>query len=97
MIAQAIIDYDLVKYDLQFRMWASEDPLIATELKKVYNKRYDYLKKAFSELDFEGEELEMRVRFFVCYYTWGPNMLWKDSRSKSKMDIESRINLLVKK
>jgi len=78
-------------------MWASEDLLIATELKKVYNKRYDYSKKVFSKLGFEGVELETRIRFFVCYYTWGPNMLWKESKSKWKMDIESRINLLVKK
>jgi AcrR family transcriptional regulator len=97
LIAEGVFDYQLAKYDLQFRMWANEDPVVSKEVNRVYKTRLDFLRKTFAELGFEGLDLEMRTHLFVCYTSWEQIMFWKESKSNLKKMIESRIKLLVKK
>jgi len=97
LIAEDVFDYELAKYDLQFRMWANEDAVVAKEVNRVYKTRLDLLRKTFAELGFTGTDLEMRTHLFVCYTSWEQIMFWKESTSKLKEMIESRIKLLVTK
>jgi hypothetical protein len=95
--AYAVLDYNLTKYDLQLRGWAKEDPIVAKEVNRVFNLRFEFLKKAFSELGFKGEDLEMRTRLFICYHSWEQITFWHDSKRKLRKMIDSRIRLLTQK
>lgn len=65
-----IRDKKLNKYDLAINAWAKIDPLARKALKKAMNIRLGFLRSIFAELGFEGDELEMRTRLFVCYHSW---------------------------
>ena len=64
----------LTKYDLAMTSWAKLDSQVHKIVKKVVKMRLDYLRGIFSELGFEGDELEMRTRLFVCYHSWEDTM-----------------------
>jgi len=67
---EMIRDKQLTKYDLAMNSWARLDSHVHKFVKKVIKMRLDYLRGIFSELGFEGDELEMRTRLFVCYHSW---------------------------
>ena len=71
---EMIRDKNLTKYDLSMTSWAKLDSKVHKVVKKVVKMRLDYLRVIFAELGFEGDELEMRTRLFVCYHSWEDTM-----------------------
>jgi AcrR family transcriptional regulator len=96
-IATTVVDDNLNKYDLTFRSWAREDPLVADKVARVFAMRMDYVRPIFRELGFEGDELEMRTRLFVVFVGSESIMFWREPKSIMKKSIESRIRLLTQK
>ena len=66
-VAELVLEHDLSGFDLSFRAWAAHDRLVARRVNRVIGKRFDYIREAFAELGFEGQDLDMRTRLFVCY------------------------------
>jgi AcrR family transcriptional regulator len=66
-VAELVLEHDLSGFDLSFRAWAAHDRLVARRANRVIRKRLDYIGEAFAELGFEGQDLDMRTRLFVCY------------------------------
>ncbi len=93
--AEMILEYDLARYDIAFRQWASQDQSASRAVKKVNRIRLDFVKKALSELGVPGIELEMRAMLFVCYHTWESLMFQEISRKKRRELISSRIELII--
>lgn len=94
-VAQMIIDHDLNRHDLAIRQWARQDPRVAKMVRKVNRIRLDYLRRAFAELGFEGEDLEIRTMLFVCYHTWETPMFPEISRKRRRAQIVRRIEILT--
>ncbi len=65
-----IQEHDLGRYDLPVRAWAKHDEMAREAVERVTKVRLDFLRQIFSEMGFEGDELEMRTRLFVCYHAW---------------------------
>ena len=78
-----IRDKKLNKYDLAINAWAKFDPLARKALKKAMNIRLGFLRSIFAELGFEGDELEMRTRLFVCYHSWEATTFADAARQKN--------------
>lgn len=97
MIMEMVLDPRLTDYDLSMRAWAAEDPQVARRVGRVYKLRLDFVREAFAELGFTGEELEMRTRLFVCYHSWERVMFWRESKKALKALIPRRLELLTKK
>lgn len=57
----------LDQFDIAFRSWAAQDPVVAEALKEVDRRRYEFVKGVFEAIGFEGAELEMRVRLFLVF------------------------------
>lgn len=55
---------------------------LAKALKKAVNIRLVFLRAIFADLGFDGDELEMRTRLFVCYHSWENTMFADVSRQK---------------
>jgi len=94
---EMIRDKHLTKYDLAMTSWAKLDPQVHKVVKKVVKMRLDYLRAIFAELGFEGDELEMRTRLFVCYHSWEDTMFPDLSDQKHSKLLKLRYKYLVKK
>ncbi len=66
-IMQMVDEYNLTRFDVHFRAWAKNDPAAARSVREVIRVRVDTVRGLFSELGFEGEDLEVRAHLFVCY------------------------------
>ena len=77
-----IRDKKLNRYDLAINAWAKIDPMARKALKKAMNIRLGFLRSIFAELGFEGDEIEMRTRLFVCYHSWEATTFADVSRQK---------------
>jgi len=92
---EMIKNKNLTKYDLAMTSWAKLDPLVHKVVKKVVKMRLDYLRIIFAELGFEGDELEMRARLFVCYHSWEDTMFPDLSSQKHSKLLKLRFKYLI--
>lgn len=93
--AEMVVDHDLTRYDMAIRQWALEDALTARAVRKVNRLRLDFVRAAFAELGFTGDDLEMRTLLFVSYQTWEASMFTELSRERRRALIAKRIELLT--
>ena len=94
---EMIRDKHLAKYDLAMTSWAKLDSHAHQMVKKVVKMRLDYLRVNFAELGFEGDELEMRTRLFVCYHSWEDTMFPDLSDQKHSKLLKLRYKYLIQK
>jgi AcrR family transcriptional regulator len=87
----------LTKYDLAMTSWAKLDPQVHKVVKKVVKMRLDYLRVIFAELGFQGDELEMRTRLFVCYHSWEDTMFPDLSNQQHSKLLKLRYKYLIQK
>ena len=93
--AEMIYELDLTRYEIGVRQFALRNKKAFRAVKKANNLRMDFIRKAFSELGFVGDDLEMRTMLFACYYTWESSMFPKVSRKLRKELIGKRLDLLT--
>ena len=94
--AEMVVDDDLARYDMAIRQWALEDALTAQAVRKVDRLRMDFVRAAFAELGFTGDDLEMRTLLFVGYQTWEAAMFTQLSRQRRRALITKRVALLTR-
>jgi len=97
MLAEMILEYDLARYEIAFRQWALHDTKAASGVRRVNRIRLEFVRSAFAELDFKGEDLEMRTMLFVCYHSWESTMFREISRKRRHKLIAKRIEFLTSK
>ena len=95
--AEIIHDYELTRYEIAIRQWALQDGGAASAVKKANRLRLDFVRTAFSELGFKGEDLEMRTMLFVCYHSWESPMFREISPKRRRKLIARRVELLTGK
>ena len=94
---EMIRDKHLAKYDLAMTAWAKLDSRVNRVLKKVVKMRLDHAREIFADLSFEGDELEMRTRLFVCYHSWEDIMFPVLSNKKHSKLLKLRYKYLIQK
>lgn len=57
----------LDRYDIAFRSWGAQEPSVAEVVRKVDEARHTFCRSLFSEMGFEGDELEFRTHAFLAY------------------------------
>ena len=95
--AEMVLENDLGRYDMAIRQWALTDAGAARAAKKVNRLRLGFLRDAFRELGFTGDDLEMRTMLFLCYHTWESSMFREISRKRRRELIAKRIELLTRR
>jgi AcrR family transcriptional regulator len=77
---------DLVKIELAIRDWARRDKAVAKRLKRVDNRRMDYMRSLFG--GFCPDEEEVEVRCMVFYSLWmGSHFIAADHGARSRADV----------
>ena len=94
---EMILKFRLIRFELAMRAWAKVDPVVEKRLKKVYNQRDRFVRGLFAEMGFEGADLEMRTRLFLCYHTWEDTMSWTLSKKALRELIPLRLELMTRK
>jgi AcrR family transcriptional regulator len=95
--AEMILDNDLVRYDLGIRQWALSDKDAAKAVRKVNRIRLKFIKQAFLDYGFTGDDAETRALMFTVYHTWETPMFPEISRKRRRELIARRIDLLTRK
>jgi AcrR family transcriptional regulator len=93
--AEMILDYELTRYDIAIRQWAMQDAGAARAVRKVNRLRLNFIRNAFAEMGFKGEDLEMRTMLFTCYHSLEFPMFPEISRKQRREQIAKRIDLLT--
>jgi AcrR family transcriptional regulator len=96
-IMRAIRDQKLAKFDLAMSFWAKIDDNVRKVVDNVVKMRLDYLRTLFAELGFTEDELEMRVRLFLCYHTWEDAMFPDLSNQKYSILQNTRHRFFIRK
>jgi len=94
--AETILDNNLGRYDMAVRQWALTYAPAARAVRKVNSMRLGFVRSAFAELGFTGDELEMRTMLFVCYHAWESTTFRDISRKRRRALIPRRIELLTR-
>ena len=94
-INEMVHDFGLTRYELSIRQWALRDKDAARSVRKVNQIRRDFVGKAFSELGFSDDELEMRTMLFVGYVSMEESMFREISRKRRRELINRRVELLI--
>ena len=77
---------ETLKIDLAVRDWARRDRRVARRLKRVDNRRMDYLRSLFGALDLDEDEVEVRCLLF--YALWiGSHFIASDHRGRTRSEI----------
>jgi AcrR family transcriptional regulator len=77
---------DLVRIELAIRDWARRDKAVAKRLKRVDNRRMDYMRSLFGA--FCPDEEEVEVRCMVFYSLWmGSHFIAADHGARSRTDV----------
>ena len=95
--AEMILDNDLGQYDIGIRQWALSDKDAAKAVRKVNRLRLKFIKQAFLDQGFTGDDAETRAMMFVVYHTWETPMFPEISRKRRHELIKRRINILLSK
>ena len=95
--AEMIHDSELTRYEIAIRQWALQDKEATRAVKNSNRLRLDFIRTAFSELGFKGEDLEIRTMLFVCYHSWEASMFREISRKRRRAQIAKRIDFLTRK
>jgi len=96
-LAEMIVKYDFAHYDMPIRQWALQDAVAARAVRKVDKIRLGFVRSAFCELGFTGDELEMRSMLYVGYQSMESFVFRKLSRKQRRKLIARRVDLLTSK
>ncbi len=69
MPAAIFVGFSIPWFGLVMRAWALDEPLVARQVEKVDQLRFEYIKSLFSEMGFKGAELKMRSMLFQAYHS----------------------------
>ena len=79
----------LLKIDLAVRDWARREPAVARRLRRVDNRRMDYMRSLFSEFCPDEEEVEARCMLVAAVWI-GNHFMAADHGGRSRRDVLER-------
>ena len=68
-LMEYVTKHGLSKYDMIMRSWALHEPKVAKVVKKVDERRLEFVRSMFAEIGFAGDELEMRAQLFAGFHS----------------------------
>lgn len=87
----------LLPIDLAVRDWARRDEAVAERLRRVDNRRMDYLRELFGSFCSDADEVEART-MLAFYLVIGNHFLAADHGNRTRREVVSRAaNLLLER
>jgi AcrR family transcriptional regulator len=77
---------ELLRIDLAVRDWARRERTVAERLRRVDNRRMDYLRSLFGA--FSRDEADVEARCMLCFSLWiGGHFIAADHGARSRADV----------
>ena len=76
---------DLMKIELAIREWARRDQAVARRLKRIDNRRLDYLRSLFGAICTDEDEVELRCYVALALFIGGPSVTADHSRRRADL------------
>ena len=89
-----VFEQNLTEHDDAMQVWAKTNAGTARKYRKVIHMRLDYVRKAFEELGFTGDELEMRTRVLVGFQS-SERGIFGANKTSSKRYRQLRLDMLI--
>jgi AcrR family transcriptional regulator len=86
LFALAAGSRDLLKIDLAVRDWARRDKAVARRLRRVDNRRMEYMRSLFGEISADEDEVEVRCLFAFSLFV-GSHFMRADHGSRSRREV----------
>ena len=86
LFAEAATAGDLLQVDLAIRDWARRDEAVAERLKRVDNRRMDYMRSLFGEFCRDDDEVEVRSMLAFSVFI-GNHFVAADHGRRSRGDV----------
>ena len=94
LFAMAYAGTGAVRTDLAVREWARRDPAVAQRVRRVDNRRMEYLRGLFEALG--GDEVEVEARCLMTLSLWmGSHFLAADHAGHSRAEVLERAGRLL--
>jgi hypothetical protein len=90
-----ILERDLGRYDMAIRQWALNNARAARAVRQVNRIRADFVRSAFSDLGFTGDDLDMRTMLFIGYHSTESTVFREITRKRRRELIAKRMELLT--
>ncbi|MFL5844895.1 MAG: TetR/AcrR family transcriptional regulator [Solirubrobacteraceae bacterium] len=85
-LARTFTRHGLLKIDLAVRDWARRDKAVARRLRRVDNRRMDYMRPLFAELTDDADDVEARCLLAMALFVGTP-FVAADHGSRSRGDV----------
>ncbi|MEH6583928.1 MAG: TetR/AcrR family transcriptional regulator [Halioglobus sp.] len=93
-VMMLVFEKNLTEHDDAMQLWVKTNARTARKYKKVVGMRLDFVRKAFEELGFTGDELEMRTRVFVGFQS-NERGIFGANKASSRRYRQLRLDMLV--
>jgi AcrR family transcriptional regulator len=88
LFAIAVSLEDMVKIELAIREWARREPTVAGRMKRIDNRRMDYMRSLFGSLSADDDDVEVRCLLAFSIFI-GNHFITADHGSRSRLDVIS--------
>jgi AcrR family transcriptional regulator len=78
----------MLKVELAIRDWARRDREVARRLKRIDNRRMDYMRSLFAEFCLDDDEVELRC-FLVLTTFIGGNLVAAEHRGRTRAEVQA--------
>jgi len=85
------------KLDLAFTSWAQTDPAVQGIIEQVRDMRIAFIKDSLNKSGVTDEELNIRARLFVVYFTWSEVMFESRHGELAGEDLNAVLDIIVGK
>ena len=96
-VAENVHDNRLSRFEVALNHWALHDERAARTARAIARKRNTFVRRAFAELGFTGDALEIRTMLFVCHTTWEEVSSPDISRKRRRALIREWVELLTRR
>lgn len=97
LLLMKLIERDgLDRYDAAFRSWAAQDPTVRKFVKKVDTIRFEFVRSMFSDMGFEGDDLDERTRIWLVFHCSQRTVLLPGSFKTDTEVVTYRLNFFTR-
>jgi AcrR family transcriptional regulator len=89
-----VFEFNLAQFDAAVDLWSRSDAHVAHKRTKVMKSRLKFFRDAFEELDFRGDDLEMRTRACAVFQV-GERQILGPGKKTSEKYRELRLKMLI--
>lgn len=95
-LGELVIRTNAARYDIAIRAWSALNPVAAAAVKRTDKTRYDVIEALFAEMGFSGNELKMRARTFMTYYSMDAAVTISETKKERLAGLKLRHRLLTR-